>query len=223
MYKLHERYPRLADFLDGVSTVILANLLWILVSAPVVTLPAATAGLFGAMTPLSRGQTSVLLSDFFGAVRRRWKPSTAVFVLDLALVALFFANLSITTALEEVPLAWLTQIAVLIAGVVALLVNLYAWPLLVTFDMPLRAVLSTSLRLTLGHLFWSILIGILALLPLVLAFFLPFLLVAGAFSASSVLASWGAWRVIRRYVPEEELARLEPPSDEPAEPWRMLG
>ena len=214
LFKLHERYPRLGELLDGVSTVILANLLWILASVPVVTLPAATAGLFGAMTPLARGQSSILLHDFFEAVRRRWMPSTAVFVLDLALGALFYANLSITATLE-VPLAWLIQIAVLIAGVVALIANLYAWPLLVSFDMPLRSVLSTSLRLALGHLFWSILIGILALLPLVLALFIPILLVVGAFSASSVLASWGAWRIIRRYVPEEELARLEPPGDEP--------
>jgi uncharacterized membrane protein YesL len=222
LYKLHQRYPRLADFLDGVSSIILANLLWILVSVPIVTLPAATAGLFGAMAPLARGQTSVLLYDFFGAVRRRWMPSTAVFVLDLAIGALFYTNLSITAALET-PLAWLTQIAVLIGAVVALMANLYAWPLLVSFDMPLRSVLSTSLRLALGHLFWSIFIVILALLPLVLALFIPVLLVVGAFSASSVLASWGAWRVIRRYVSEEELAGLEPPEDAPTDTWRRLG
>ncbi len=93
LYGLQERYPQLAALLDGLGTLFLANLIWVLASAPLVTLPAATAGLFAVTAAYARGQTPDLLSDFFGAIRRLWLPSTLISAFDLALAALIYADL----------------------------------------------------------------------------------------------------------------------------------
>ncbi len=209
MFKLQERYPQLAAFLDGLGTIFLSNLVWVLASAPLITLPAATAGLFAATAPWSRGQTSNVFSDFLGALRRLWLASTLVLGLDLAIAGLVYADLKLV-ATVNIPLGWLAGGAAVLAGGVALLANLYLWPLLVTFRMPLRRILGISVRLALGHLPWSVCVAGMAALPTLLALYFPLLAVAGAFSASALLINWGTWRVIRRYVEAEELATLEP-------------
>ncbi|MDI7276015.1 MAG: DUF624 domain-containing protein [Anaerolineae bacterium] len=212
MYRFQERYPRLAGLLDGLGMLVLSNLIWVLASAPMVTLPAATAGLFAATAPWARGHTSNLLTDFADGVRKVWLAGTLVALLDLALAALVYADLRLT-ATVDMPLPWVARGAALLAAAVVLLANLYLWPLLVTFRMPLRRVLSISVRLTLGHLPWSIALAALGALPILLALYAPILAVVGSFSASALLINWGAWRVIRRYVATEELATLEPPPD----------
>ena len=202
MYAYRERYPRLADILDGVSTVILANLLWILLAAPVVTLPAATAGLFAATAPWSRGQSSNLFADFFGAMRRHWRVSTILVVVDLMVAGIVYVDVMFLTATDAL-WAWLVLIVVVLAAEVALMANLYLWPLLVTSGkMPLRALLGTSARLALGRPLWSVFLTIVALLPFALAWLQPFLLLVMTFSTSALLINWGAGRAIERHFRE---------------------
>ena len=198
MYAYRERYPRLADFIDGVSAVILANLLWLLLAAPIVTLPAATAGLFAAMAPWSRGQTSNLFADFFGGMRRHWRASTAVVVLDLGIAAIAYVDFMVLTATDTF-WAWPALIVVALVAEVGLMANLYLWPLLVTTEeMSLRALLSTAARLALGRPLWSFCLTIAALLPFALAWVQPFMLLVMSFSVSALLINWGAGRVIRQ-------------------------
>ena len=203
MYAYRERYPRLADFVDGVSTIILANLLWILLSAPVITLPAATAGLFAATAPWSRGQTSNLLSDFFGAMRRHWRTSTAVCALDLVIAGIIYVDVMFLTSADTL-WAWIALTVVVLAGEVALMANLYLWPLLVTSDMSLRALLGTSVRLALGRPIRSVFLTIVALLPFALTWVQPFLLLVATFSTCTLLINWGAGKVIQQHLQERE-------------------
>jgi uncharacterized membrane protein YesL len=211
MYAYRERYPRLADFVDGVSTVILANLLWILLSAPVVTLPAATAGLFAAMAPWSRGQTSNLLTDFFGAMRRHWRTSIVVVVLDLVIAGIVYVDFMFLTSTDTL-WAWLALIVVVLAAEVALMANLYLWPLLVTAEeLALRTLLATSVRLALGRPLRSVFLTIVALVPFALAWVQPFLLMVMTFSTCALLINWGTGRVILQHLTEIRQANnIEP-------------
>jgi len=44
------------DWLDRVMTLVTANMLWLVCSLPLVTLPAATAGLWAVLLPWWRGE-----------------------------------------------------------------------------------------------------------------------------------------------------------------------
>ncbi len=187
---------------DKISTFILANLLWIFCSLPIVTMPAATAGLFAVFAPWVQGKSTEPFAVFFGAFRQHWRKSTLIFVIDLIIVGLIVANFSIFGRMDESQtLTRLSQAMTLFLAIITLMINLYLWPLLVMFEMPLRKLLDTAVRLAFGHALWSLLLSVLAVLPVVLSLLLPAMFtLIGLFATCALLIDWGAWRMIRRYV-----------------------
>lgn len=195
---------RFSEVVEAVTTFVMANLLWALSSMFVVTMPAATAGLFAVFVPWVRGQSVEPIAAFFGGMRRHWRRATVVALIDLAIGALVALNLLI---LRQMGLGQLlAAISLSLTLLVALLVlatNAYAWPLLILQDLPLRNVLQNAFKLALAHSGWTALVLLAAVLPLLLSLFLPqavFLTVS--FSASALITTWGAWRVIRPYLNE---------------------
>ncbi|MEO8393584.1 MAG: DUF624 domain-containing protein [Chloroflexota bacterium] len=63
MYR--RRNDGLFDLLDKAGTFVLANLFWVLLSIPIVTLPIATAGLFATMSFWVRGKSPEVFRNFF--------------------------------------------------------------------------------------------------------------------------------------------------------------
>jgi uncharacterized membrane protein YesL len=195
------------DQLDRWGTFILANLLWVFMTLPIVTIPAATAGLFAVISKGVRGKRSQVFQDFFEAVRQHWRTSTLLGLLDAAVVALIMLNWSIFPLMEmSNPLAILSRSMTVFAGVMLLAVNLYAWSLLALLDMPLKMLLKTSLQLVFLHPLWSIGLMIAAALPIVLSLvILPgAVIVLFTFSCSAYIVNWGAWRIIRQRLSEDE-------------------
>ncbi len=202
----------LFDSLEKPATFVLANLLWLVVSIPIITLPAATAGLFAVFSPWVRGKPSEVFSDFFGAMRRHWLKSTLIGVLDAVVGGLTISNFFILRLMDLELLPFLLfQGVTLIVGLLLLVTNLYIWPLLVIFDLPLRRLLDTAFRLGLGHLPWSLVLlaGTVLLLALGLVVLPAMISLTVSFSGCALFINWGAWRIIRKYVPAEELAKLE--------------
>jgi len=201
----------LGDILDRISGFALANLFWVLLSLPVVTMPAATAGLFATTSPWARGKTGELFHDFFEGMRQCWRKSTLVVLGDLALGGLVLVNLSIFRLMDlPQPLILLSQGVTLFVGLAMLLVNLYLWPLMVLFDLPVSALLSASLHMAFTYPWRSFLLLVAALVPVLFGLVLPAaIVIMVSFSACSLFINWGAWQVIRRYVAAEELVKLE--------------
>ncbi len=206
-----ERNAELFDFLDRASSFILANLLWVLLSIPLVTMPAATAGLFATMTLWARGKSTEVFKDYFGGIRQHWRKATLIGVLDVLIGSLIFVNFLAFQRMDmSNPIAVVSRSLTLFVALAAIMVNLYLWPLMVSFDMPLRRLLENSVRLVFAHLLWSFWMLVLALVPLVVSLFLPgAVFVLATFSTFALLVSKAAWRVIRRYVPEEDLAETD--------------
>jgi uncharacterized membrane protein YesL len=199
------------DILDRISAFALANMMWFLLSLPIVTMPAATAGLFAAVSPWSRGQSGELFRDFTDGMRRYWRKSTAVVLFDVVVGVLVFANLSIFPRMNmPQPLMVVWQSGTVFIGALVLAVNLYAWPLMMLFDMPVGKLLYRSLQLVFAHPWRSLELLAIALVPLLLGLVLPVAaMIIVSFSACALLISRGAWRVMRLYLDDEDLNRLE--------------
>lgn len=201
----------LFDFLDQAAAFVLANLFWVLLSIPLVSAPAATAGLFATTSRWVRGKQVEVFQNFWGAAWRFWRKATLIGVIDLLITGLLLLNLVIFQRMDAGQIGTvLSQSATLFVGLTALTVNLYLWPLMVIFDdLPLRRLVDTSLKLVFAFPAWSLVMLILALIPFVLSLLLfTGTLVLATFSAASILINWGAWRIIRRYMPEA-LAKVE--------------
>ena len=205
------RNAGLSEWADRAGTFILANLLWLLLSLPLITLPLATAGLFATLAPWGRGKPSEVFRDFFGGIRQYWRKAMLIGLIDVLLGGLVAVNFSIFRLMNmSQPVALVSQSITFFAGLLLLLVNLYVWPLLVTFDLPLRDLLETAVKLVFAHPFVSIgmLLGTLAILLVCTLLPAAFSLLA-TFSACAWFISWGAWRVLRGHIAEDERVRLE--------------
>ncbi|MFZ1398106.1 MAG: DUF624 domain-containing protein [Candidatus Promineifilaceae bacterium] len=199
------------EFFNTVTNFILFNMLWLGGSLFIVTIPAVTAALFASVAPWARGQSpDTPLITFWTAVRRYWRKATLLGVLDLVLGGLLALNLIIIQQSGfESFIALPAFILSALFGLFLILINVYLWPLLVTVDQPMRSWLKNGVKLAIAHAFWGILIAVASLIPLAIGAFLPRLIfLTVSFSGSALFLYMGAWRVIKRYLDEEDLAAL---------------
>lgn len=203
--------PEVGSPLERIAAFMLANLLWVVFSVPIITLPAATAGLFAVFAPWVRGKHSELFATFFSAMRRFWFKSSLIVIIDVALVALVLFNLRVLDLMGTGnPMTFVVSAVTLFVGLVVLLTNLYLWPLLVMFDLRLPRLFNISVRLAFGHSLWSLFVLGIAALPVAISLILPQLfLMFFTFAATASLVLWGTWRIIEQYTTPEELAELD--------------
>lgn len=207
MMQMPSLIPEPGSLFDRILTIVLANILWFVCAVPVVTLPAATAGLFAALAPLVRGRDAELFAAFFGTMRRQWLKSTAIVTADVMIGGVIVANFNILGIMNPPTLVFVLLGGIYIFLVIAtLMTNLYLWSLLVLTDPPLRRLVTVSIQLAFAHPLWSLFTLGLALLPLVLAAFIPPVLsVIVVFSTTVLIINWGTWQIIKQYVTPEEL------------------
>lgn len=199
--------PRRGELIDKATTFILVNMLWMVMAALIITLPPATAGLFATLTPWVRGQQSEPFRDFFGAMRRYALQSLVIVVADATIGLLVWLNFGILGQMGTSAPALLSLSATLFVTLSTVAANLYLWPLLVSVDdVPLGQLVRVAVRLVLLHPAWSIFASLIALLPLVVSLAVPgFVMLLLTFSTCALLASWGAWRVLRDFVDNRTL------------------
>ena len=201
----------LFDLLDRAANFVLANLLWVVLSIPLVTLPAATAGLFATMTPWARGKPTEVFRDFLSGVREHWRKATVVGLIDVLIGGLIYLNFVAFQRMDmSNPIAIVSRSVTLFAALATIMVNLYLWPMMVSFDMPVRRLVENSVRLVFAHPLWSFTMHIIALAPLVVSLFLPGAIwILATFSAVALLDSKAAWRIIQRYSSDSEISEAQ--------------
>lgn len=157
--------------LCSIFDLVIADLLFILCSLPVVTMGASYGALCYVCLRISRGEGSVC-RDFFSAFRqgfRRYSLCFWLFVLCFAVIAADFWIIGVywTSTFRYVPLGLL-----LLAGLLLLFTGSYLFPMLANSMQPPRRLLSAAFAQSLRHLPRTVLICLLKLLPLALFLFL---------------------------------------------------
>jgi uncharacterized membrane protein YesL len=197
--------------LHAAANFILANLLFVILALPLVTLPAASAGLTAVMTQWTRGQRPEALPVFLAAFRRHFLGATLLAATSLLLALAPALNLLITlqaaSGAQQLPALatgnpLLVSSAALSAAALLFLaaLNLYLWPLLILTSAAPRTLWRTALRLVLLRPATTLLTLAASLLAFGSGLFLPraamlFLSVA----AASFTANFGATRVLRHH------------------------
>jgi uncharacterized membrane protein YesL len=202
--------PEPGSLFDRIMTVVLGNMLWFVCAVPIVTLPAATAGLFAVLVPLVRDDDAEIFGTFFGTLRRQWLKSTMIFAANAMIGAALAFNFTVLNIMNPPgPIFWLFRSIYIFLAIMTLMTNLYLWPLLVLFDLQLRNLVTVSIKLVFMHPLWSLFTLGLALLPLSLAVFVPLALsIIVIFSMAVLIINWGAWQIIKKYVTQAEIAEL---------------
>jgi len=114
---------------------VVANILWLLLTLPIVTWPAATAGLFYLVRRVVQEELDAplqeaRLADFWEGFRKYWLRSSLLTALDLVGLGLIVVALVFYRGSREEPLRWLVAPIGLI-GLAWITAQLYVYPLLV--------------------------------------------------------------------------------------------
>jgi uncharacterized membrane protein YesL len=75
----------LMEAVEKPASFVLGNLLWLLLSVPLITIGAVTAGLFTMFTAWVRGKHAELFTSLLDGMRDHWRKATLLFLLDVAL------------------------------------------------------------------------------------------------------------------------------------------
>ena len=197
---------------DNLGAFVLANLVWIALSIPIITAPAATAALFD-LGRRAAGGEPVGVKQLGGAFRRHFVPALRLALFDLVVAALLWFNVDFYSHLGS----WATLPGFLLAGLMIwvagfwILMHAHLLPVLVGGERRFAHLLRKSALLTLDNLGYTIGVTVqaLALLAISLLTGAGFLLVGGSLIA--VLLSTGHRELLAKYAPPA------PGEEDPAE------
>ena len=123
-----------AVFWRHLGMLVVANILWLLLSLPIITWPAATAGLFHLVRrvvqeELEASPRDANLSDFWDGFRRYWLRSSVLSAIDLAGAGVIAVALVFYGGSAQEPLRWLIG-PIGLVGLAWITAQLYVYPLL---------------------------------------------------------------------------------------------
>ena len=139
------------------------NVVYTLVSLPIITGGMASAGLTNITRNIARDKHSFGLSDFFDTIRKNWKQSLAVGFINtvinaLLLFGIWFYNASYLETEQNLSLAGLLMCILLLA--LFAMMKFYIFTLMITFNFKIKALYVNSFKFVLLNFWRSILCGI---------------------------------------------------------------
>ena len=180
---------------------VVANILWLLLSLPIVTWPAATAGLFSLVRrvvqeELEGSPREARLGDFWDGFKQYWLRSSLLAAIDLVGLGVIAVALVFYGGNTREPLRWLVG-PIGLVGLVWITAQLYVYPLLLerTGSRPWQ-IMREALLIVIGYPLasLSLLVTVLVLLVAAVALAGPVLFVF--FSALAMLQTVTLWQVL---------------------------
>jgi uncharacterized membrane protein YesL len=193
---------------DHLGLLIVANLLWLVLLVPIVTAPAATAGLFEIARRIANRE-EVSVRDFFLGFRRDLLPASRVGGLTLLSGFLLWVAIDFYSHLggwASLPGMFLAAALVWIATFF-LLMHIHLHPLIATGDRGLKTLLRKAGLLVLDNVGYTVGIAVQALMVAVICTLTGAGLVLILGSCLAVLLSTGHRELLKRYFPDSPEAQ----------------
>lgn len=193
-----------------VALLAVCNLCWLVCSLPLITIGASTTALYAVLLERRDMGFDKAFAAFFRALRRCWRPATALWLPALALGAVWLWAAWLTAAQGLVNNAF-ALLPLLVSGAVWAFTVAWAFPLLAAGCRGSKLVLRKAFLLGLSELWRSALMLVLDLLPLML-----FLLYAQTFMVLAgfwTLLGFALIGLLKLLVMEPVLRRHAPGND----------
>jgi uncharacterized membrane protein YesL len=152
-----------------------SNVLWLLVSLPIITIPPAFAGLYYSTSKLAHNESGSR-QTFFAGFKKYFRTSYYWFISNVIVVGLLLFNIDLS--IQNSQLLWLQFFSGVSWVILAawMLLQIYTFPLLIQQDDPrLVLALRNSAVLLFKHSIFSLLLSVVIILLVVVSIFLfPF-------------------------------------------------
>ena len=161
----------------------LLNLLFVAFSIPLITIGAALTGSSAVLYDISTRRGTFVWADFWGAFKRRFFASTALWIIDLALAYVVFIGLQFYyNDVKNEAFALVGICAISFVGILAIFANFYAFTMFARTELKFKEVIKNSVLLAIGGVWTNLITLIITLVfvavamiwPLVALFLIPF-------------------------------------------------
>ena len=157
----------LAQTVRAIWRYFLLNFIYIICCLPIVTIGAATTALYSVMLPSS--DNIGCFRKFFNAFRSNFAQATIIWLTILIPLILLGISLYLTTAYVFL-LSYIVRIVLFISLAFVVIVAAYVFPLQARYVNPPRITLRNAFVLSIGALLPGLLMGVIALLPIIIFF-----------------------------------------------------
>lgn len=159
--------------LNGLSDMVVLNLLCIVCSLPVLTAGASIAACCQYSNRILKESDSGVLRGFFGGFRENFKYVTPIWLGVLLCGAVLYADNFIMMKMAEGIARTISRTAVLAGWIVLLVEAIYVFPLIIVFENTRRACVKNALRIAARHLPQTALMLVISLSPVWISYLLP--------------------------------------------------
>jgi uncharacterized membrane protein YesL len=199
MYEFLQRHPRLARIAEVIGGAMLVNVLSVVASVTIVGMAPAIGATFSYQLRLARGEHPDLVDHYFKPLRALFWKSWGVLLMLVSVMGFAFFSVRIATA-GVIPFGGVAATLSVVLAVLATVTSLYVWPILALTDLVFGEAIVRAARVGLGHLPWSLMILMMVGSIIALSVSAPIFGGIMGFGLAILVASFGAWRVLRRYV-----------------------
>lgn len=228
-----EQAPAFVRFFKVFGThfwqMVVLNALYVFACLPIITIGPATAALTYVMRNFSQGKPVEPFNDFFAKCKEHFKQGLIVFIINAVFVAAAWFSFEMwSTGQMNMGTAFTTIALVVIffVSIVWFFANFYIYPMMVSFDLPLKKIIRNSIILGGYTLLRNILMTVVSVGMILLCFFLfplsVMIILFFAFSFCTLVNQFCTYPVLVKYVATPEEKKPENPEEQIFSDRRIL-
>lgn len=153
MHTLFNPENKFWNFMGKVTDVACMSILWLLTSLPLITIGASTAAFYSFTLDAVQDGEGAVLRSYFSEFRKNFKKATILWMLQLILTVFLTVNLfaawNFYLAKGIIGLGLLSL--ALFGMIVCIGTGLYLYPILVSYDFPIKKVIADSFIMAVGN------------------------------------------------------------------------
>ncbi|MFV0529435.1 MAG: YesL family protein [Lachnospiraceae bacterium] len=166
MKNLFDLDSPLMRFLSRIADLILLNLIYLICCIPIVTIGAASTALYSVTLKMVKDEDSYIFRSFFTAFKENFKAATLPWLLMLVFGAALVFDFMLTRSVSGT-LIYIVQIFLGIITFLFISMSIYLFPYIARFENTMFNNLKNALLMSIIHLPYTILLIVLAALPVV--------------------------------------------------------
>ena len=200
---------------------VILNIVYIFACTPIVTIGPATAALTYVLRNFSQGKPVFFMSDFVEKCKTCFKQGFLVTLIDAIVAALiYFSFMFWSDSSIGIP-SFFRPLALVVTFLIAYLtvcMNFYIFPMMVSFDLPLRKLIKNSLILAMYKIWHNLAMVLFTIALTVLCFVLGLLAVPVIltlfFSLIYLFNNFMVYPLLVKYVASPEEKKTDPDPEE---------
>ncbi len=191
--------------LNKMVDAVILSALWVIFSIPVFTMGAASTALYYTVHKTLRRSRGYIYSNFWKSFRENFKQSTLIWLILLAIYAIFGMDLYLTWQFLKAGVQWGVMFYLFLVLVLMTIVwNIYIVAYSARFENTKKMTMKNAAAIAVVNLGWSFLIMLLFLLGVLVIWLIPILLFLIP-AVTTLLYDLILERIFRKYMSQEDL------------------